>query len=313
MSDEIWNMDDSWVLKAIMENVADSIYIKDRHCRIVRASLKMAMTNGLTDPKEIIGKTDTDLYGEEFGHKTSVDDLHLMDTGKPLIGLVESHLLENGQVNWTSTTKLPLRNDNGEIIGLLGITREINDLKRTEQDLQHIATHDILTGLPNRYLFFNRLEHAISRAKRQNKSFAILYVDLDNFKTVNDRFGHDHGDHVLKEVAALLRISLRESDTIARFGGDEFVLLVEDIEDQIEPTQISQRILDNLTNDKSMNLKDVILGASIGISIYPDNGKEASTLINAADHAMYQAKEKRNSWKLFTFPKAPTEDSLKYD
>ena len=303
MPEELWNMDDSWFLRAIMENVADSIYFKDRYCRIVRASLKMALTNGLTNPDELTGKTDIDLYGEEFGQKTRVDDLYVMDSGQPLIGIVESHQMQNGAINWTSTTKLPLKNKQGEIIGLLGITREINDLKRTELDLQHIATHDILTGLPNRYLFFNRLEHAICRAKRQEKSFAVLYIDLDNFKSVNDCFGHDRGDRTLKDVAALLKYLTRESDTVARIGGDEFVLLIEDISKRDEPMQIAQRILDTLEQDAGFTTEQCRLGASIGISLYPDDGIDASVLINAADHAMYQAKEIRNTWKFFTLPK----------
>ena len=121
----------------------------------------------------------------------------MMETGIPIVGLVEGNQTKNGETNWTSTTKLPIRNIKGEIIGLLGITREINDLKKIEMDLQHIATHDLLTSLPNRYLFFDRLDQAILRAKRYQTSFALLYLDLDRFKRINDRNGHDAGDKFL--------------------------------------------------------------------------------------------------------------------
>ena len=223
MKEELWHMDDTWLLNAIMNNVADSIYIKDRQCRIVRASKKMAQDCGFSDPAKLIGQTDRTLFSEDFGEKTAIDDLHLMESGQPLIGLVENHTLDNGEINWTSTTKLPLRNETGEIIGMLGITREINELKRTELDLQHIATHDILTSLPNRYLFFNRLEHAICRAKRQNCVFAVLFIDLDHFKVINDQLGHDTGDQILKKIALSIKSILRESDTVGRIGGDEFM------------------------------------------------------------------------------------------
>jgi diguanylate cyclase (GGDEF)-like protein/PAS domain S-box-containing protein len=304
MENELSKMDDSWFLKAIMENVSDSIYFKDRNCIIQKASRKMAITNRLESPEELIGKTDIDLYGYEFGSKTQIDDLHVMDSGQSLIGLVESHHLENGETNWTSTSKLPLRNKQGKVIGLLGITREINDLKRIELDLQHMATHDILTTLPNRYLFFNRLEHAISRAKRQEKIFAVMYIDLDNFKLVNDQLGHDAGDRMLKEVAELMQSIVRESDTVARIGGDEFILLVEPISNFEEAAQIAQRILHEIHEDEKLDVVGEKLSASIGVSFFPQDGNEASTITKAADQAMYKAKEKKNTFKYFEYPKS---------
>jgi diguanylate cyclase (GGDEF)-like protein/PAS domain S-box-containing protein len=305
MNDELWHMDDTWYLNAIMENVADSIYIKDRQCRIVRASKKMAQSCGFSDPSKLIGQTDRTLFGQELGEKTAIDDLHVMDTGQPLIGLVENHVLKNGEINWTSTTKLPLRNDQGEIIGMLGITREINELKRTELDLQHIATHDILTSLPNRYLFFNRLEHAICRAKRQDCVFAILFIDLDHFKMINDQLGHDSGDQILKVIALSLKNLLRESDTVARIGGDEFVLLLENIQNHEEPAVVAMRILTELIIIMNSHSLDAKLGASIGISLYPQDSKDASGLIKAADHAMYQAKTEGNTFRFYAYPQIP--------
>lgn len=310
MNEELWQMDDTWFLNAIMNNVADSIYIKDRQCRIVRASKKMAQDCGFSDPAKLIGQTDRTLFSEDFGEKTAIDDLHLMESGIPLIGLVENHTLENGEINWTSTTKLPLRNETGEIIGMIGITREINELKRTELDLQHIATHDILTSLPNRYLFFNRLEHAICRAKRQDCIFAVLFIDLDHFKLINDQLGHDTGDQILKKIAMSIKSILREADTVGRIGGDEFVLLIENIQNHEEPAMVAMRILTELIilmNSLSLNAK---LGASIGISLYPQDSKDASGLIKAADYAMYQAKTEGNTFRFYTFPQMPEGSEL---
>ena len=146
-------------------------------------------------------------------------------------------------INWTSSSKLPLKNAAGEIVGLVGITREINELKQKEMDLQHIATHDRLTSLPNRYLFFDRLEQTINRAKRNQTLCAILFLDLDHFKIINDQQGHDAGDEFLKLVAIQLQNAVRISDTVARLGGDEFAILLETIRDETEACGVAERII----------------------------------------------------------------------
>ena len=202
MVEDFEGMDDSLILKALMENMADSIYFKDRDCRLLWVNRKLVTSLGLDDSQEIIGKTDVELFGEEFGRKTMIDDIQVMKTGQPMVGVVEFRYLPDGGVNWTSTSKLPIRDENNEVIGLLGITREINELKHAELELQFLATHDALTTLPNRYLVLDRMEQTIRRCKRNNGKFAVLYIDLDGFKGINDRFGHDAGDQVLKQIAA---------------------------------------------------------------------------------------------------------------
>ena len=139
-------IEDSWVLNTLMENTADSIYIKDRQCRLWRISRKMALDLGANDPSEIYGKTDVELFGEELGNRTLIEDKEVMEQGIPKVGLIEKYINKKGDVNWTSTTKLPLKDANGTIIGLLGITREINDIKSSEMGFQWLATHDLLTG-----------------------------------------------------------------------------------------------------------------------------------------------------------------------
>ena len=157
---------DVFLFGALMETTADSIYFKDRECRLLRVSRKMAKDLGFSDPAELVGKTDVDLFGEEFGQGTRLDDLRIMETNRPIIGMIESRQLENGQTNWTLTSKLPLHDESGAVIGLVGITREINEIRQTEVALQHLATHDTLTDLPNRFLMVDRLEQLLARAKR---------------------------------------------------------------------------------------------------------------------------------------------------
>jgi diguanylate cyclase (GGDEF)-like protein len=265
----------------------------------------MALDLGYEHPSKLMGKTDRDLFGEEFGQKTMLDDLHVMETGLPIIGLVESRSLPNGEVNWTSTTKLPIRDQSGKVLGLLGITREINELKRAELDLQHLATHDLLTSLPNRYLLLDRLEQTILRAKRNKALFAVLYIDLDGFKVINDRYGHDAGDKALKQIAHRINDNVRSSDTVARMGGDEFAVILDTINKQEDAMLVAQKIGEKIGVDFAVNSFRVRVTASIGISVYPEHGLSAAALLKAADHAMYQAKAKNNACVFFTPPMIP--------
>ena len=175
--------------RALMENTEDSIYFKDRDCRLLGVSQRMAVNLGFSDPSELVGKTDIDLFGESFGRRTLMEDLKIMESGEPIIGIVESRVLEGSALNWTSTTKVPIRDGSGNVIGLMGITREINELKRAEMDLQHLATHDQLTDLPNRYLLMDRMAQTIAHAARGRSIFAVLFLDIDDFKATNDQYG----------------------------------------------------------------------------------------------------------------------------
>ncbi|MGZ5300558.1 MAG: diguanylate cyclase domain-containing protein, partial [Actinomycetota bacterium] len=187
-------LSEDFQFRALMQNTEDSIYFKDRGCRLLRVSRRMARSLGFSDPSELVGKTDIDLFGESFGRRTFLEDLRIMESNEPIIGLVESRRMEGSEMNWTLTTKVPLHDASGNVIGLMGITREINELKRTELDLQHLATHDPLTDLPNRYLLVDRLSQTLAHARRSRSIFAVLFLDVDDFKSINDARGHEFGD-----------------------------------------------------------------------------------------------------------------------
>ena len=287
------SLDDGFLFRSLMETMVDSIYFKDRQCRLVRVNRKMALDLGRADPAELIGRTDIELFGREFGETTMLDDARIMETDEPIIGLTESRQLESGQVNWTLTTKTPLHDLSGTVVGLLGITREINELKRAEMTLEHLATHDTLTGLPNRYLMFDRLNQLLVRAARYGLSFAILFIDLDGFKRINDSRGHDVGDLVLRGVAERLTRNLRAADTVARIGGDEFVVLLESLRAGPDATALADKIRSTVGMPFALPGGDAAVTVSIGIGQYPDDGRDAEELLKAADVAMYRAKRRR--------------------
>jgi diguanylate cyclase (GGDEF)-like protein/PAS domain S-box-containing protein len=292
-------LSEEFQFRALMENTEDSIYFKDRACRLLRASRRMAQNLGFTDPSELVGKTDIDLFGEAFGQRTFLEDLRIMESDEPIIGLVESRLLGPTEMNWTLTTKVPLHDGSGMVIGLMGITREINELKATELDLQHLATHDPLTGLPNRYLLIDRLTRTLAHAERSRSVFAVLFIDVDDFKAINDARGHEFGDLVLQSLGAILTGSIRGSDTVARIGGDEFVIILETLGGRQDAKLVAEKILRGVAKPFTLDQHQVSITVSIGISFYPDNTGDAEVLLRAADYAMYLAKgQGKNGWQV---------------
>ncbi|MDD3481319.1 bifunctional diguanylate cyclase/phosphodiesterase [Azovibrio restrictus] len=185
-------------------------------------------------------------------------------------------------------------------INYVGVFLDISQIKTSEQRLQHLAQHDPLTGLPNRQLFLSRLEHALERSVRQQCSGAVLILDLDQFKHVNDSLGHPAGDELLQVVASRLRRSLRDQDTLARLGGDEFLILLEDQRDAEGVAIVAEKLLQSLAQPFHISSgNEVYMGASIGICLYPQDGDHAATLIQHADSALYQAKALGRSTSCF--------------
>ncbi len=163
-------------------------------------------------------------------------------------------------------------------------------LKRTNEQVTELAHHDSLTGLPNRILFYDRLNQAIFRASREKEVFAILYLDLDGFKEVNDRFGHDVGDALLCEAARRIRASVRASDTVARMGGDEFTVILCNVKTVANKDRVAEKIIEAISNPFLLNGKECSVSVSIGIALYPEHGQTAEQLVKIADAAMYLAK-----------------------
>lgn len=207
---------------------------------------------------------------------------------------------KNGEVYPEWLTITAIRNDAGDIYQYAGIFCDISERKSQEYQIRRLAYFDELTKLPNRRLFSDRLNMAVARSKRHDERLAIMFVDLDHFKKINDTLGHNTGDTILVEAAERLKHCTREEDTVARMGGDEFILLFPDIESVEEVTKVAQRIVEAFSNPFVVGTEKMFVTASIGISVFPDDGEDAETIIKNADAAMYRSKDGgRSTFNLF--------------
>lgn len=200
----------------------------------------------------------------------------------------------SGERPYVQISATPRRAD-GEIVGFQAIVRDVTERKAFEERLERRALHDQLTGLPNRTLFWDRLTHALERAARGEGSVAVCFIDLDGFKVVNDELGHSAGDRVLREVAGRIRAGFRQEDTVARFGGDEFTVLLEQVEDRSDLERAAGRVAATLDEPVRVEGTSYRLAASIGISLAEDPGVDPDELVRRADLAMYRAKEREGT------------------
>lgn len=221
----------------------------------------------------------------------------VQETGQP-VTVVHNHMI-NKKLRIVELNASPLYNAEGELYAVIEVARDITErqqveelLSENEKRLHHLAHHDPLTDLPNRLLFEDRLQQALSKARRSRKQVALFFLDLDHFKEINDNLGHAVGDLLLVDIANRLRSCIRESDTVARLGGDEFLVLQEEVESIERVEQMAERICQTLTHELSRDSYHQRVSASIGISIYPEDGNSGQELLTKADQAMYQAKGK---------------------
>lgn len=240
--------------------------------------------------EEAIGQTVSILHvPEDFEHVTAEVISAVEQSGK-WTGEVKM-LHKDGHIGWIESMCVPIFDDNNQMIGALGINRDITDRIKETERLAHLAHYDNLTKIPNRYLLLERISHLITQSERNDNNFSLLYIDLDKFKTINDTKGHAFGDQILKETASRILQTIRHSDTIARIGGDEFVLLLENTSDKNIIMSISEAIIETLNRAFFVNNEVVHISCSIGVSIYPEDGVTTDALLAKADRAMYKAKE----------------------
>lgn len=259
--------------------------------------------------EELIGKTDFDLpWGEGYASTYRSDDVEVMNSGDTKHLSEYEELDQNGnRVIWQSC-RVALKDSTGVVTGLLCVYEDITERRLNEEvlheqkdTLHHQAHHDDLTSLPNRALFQQRLNNAIIEGNKHNKPFALLFIDLDQFKQINDSLGHDVGDLVLQEVAERLQTHIRQEDCLARIGGDEFTILLNSFNSNQDVSLFTQRILENIKEAIQIDGHTFYLSCSIGISLYPNDSTSTEELLKFADTAMYRAKNQgRNNAQFYT-------------
>ena len=235
----------------------------------------------------------------------SADDwakhIAILDAHQPFRDLELSRPDESGKTVWITISGEPVFDSSGAFKGYRGVGKEISERKQDEERIQFLANHDALTSLPNRTMFSDVLNLAIQSARRYHRSFAVLFIDLDRFKIINDTMGHDAGDKLLKEMGVRLSETVRSSDVVARLGGDEFVVLVQEVSEAKQVDAVARKILSALVEPIVMQSQECRVTASIGICMYPTDAQDEKTLMKNADIAMYRAKEDgKNTYKFYS-------------
>lgn len=272
----------------VFETTADAIVISDADDRVVAMNAAFTKLTGF-EPEDMLGKpvAESPFRPSDPGAYAARQQ-QLMDEGSVTTEVLRYRKDGSPLPCWL--TKTFVRDDTGAIVTYLRVFTDISKLKDAQSKLMWLANLDVLTGLPTRRIFDDRLERALRRAERAGGSVGLLYVDLDHFKTINDMHGHDAGDTVLREVSRRMKQCVRASDSLCRLGGDEFTVVMEDATLPGAAHEVAERIIWALDPPVDVGGNAVACRASIGIAIYPDHGRDAETLLKRADMAMYQAK-----------------------
>lgn len=282
----------------IMDNTPAIVFVKDREGRYLFINRIFEKIFQISN-QDIQGKTDFDILPYQVAVELGETDDRVFKTDKAL-ELEETLPLSDGDHTYLAI-KFPLKNSAGETYALCGISTDISQRKDQEDRIQHQAYHDALTDLPNRLLVLDRLTQLLNETSRTGELVAVIFLDLDNFKTVNDSLGHGVGDQVLIEAASRLTAVVRGGDTVGRLGGDEFVILLHGLKEADDTLPVAENLLNQFRQAFCLDGREFMLTASIGIAISPEDGRESSELLRKADSAMYYAKDQgRNIFSYFT-------------
>ena len=286
------------LISTVFENSKEGMVILDKDMKVVSvnqafckmAELEMETARG-NIPEFISSLMSTDT-GSEIQYSLEKSDYWMGEiTGRKIDGA--SYPL------WLTVNAV--KDYTGQLTNYVAMLTDVSDIKRSQEELEYVATHDSLTGLPNRVLFHDRLQQAVARTLRTGSVGALFFLDLDRFKNVNDNLGHHVGDDLLKQVSERLRGVCRSSDTLARLGGDEFTLVVEGLEELSELALIAEKLLQAFLDRFSLGTYKLEISVSIGISVFPKDSSNVNELIKHADTAMYSAKESgRNTYRFYT-------------
>ena len=285
------------LISKVFEKSNDAILITDENTKIIETNIAFEKITGYTNI-EVLGKNPSLLQSN--WHE------------KNFYKIIWKNIIENGYwegeiwdrrkngevfVNKTFISKIESK---GKVTNYIGISKDITQSKEYENHIKQLAYYDVLTGLPNRTLFEQNLDLVINDCKRYDRRFGLVFLDLDDFKAVNDNFGHLIGDKLLQNIANILMASVRQSDSVARLGGDEFILIIKDLKKNSDINTVAEKIISEISKKIIIDSHELNVGVSIGISIYPDNTKSSIELIKKADIAMYNSKNNgKNQYSYF--------------
>ena len=276
------------LIKAVEQSPV-SVIITDTRGVIEYVNPKFTHLMGFSSA-EAIGKTPRIIKGGYLPREFYQEMWRTIQAGQEWHGVFHNRT-KSGALVWEVASISPIRDDHGAITHFVGVKEDITELKNLQEQVDHMARHDQLTGLPNRFFFNDRAQQALAQARRRNSKFALLYMDLNEFKKVNDNLGHEAGDKVLAAIGQRLSLHIRETDTLARMGGDEFTVLLTDVEGEDSAERVATMLIELI--QESVHVRpgqEAKVGLAIGIALYPQDGQTIDELTTHADRAMYQVK-----------------------
>jgi diguanylate cyclase (GGDEF)-like protein/PAS domain S-box-containing protein len=285
--------------RSLTELSSDWYWEMDAELRFTYVSEGIRKVRGV-DPASLVGKRRWE-YANVSGDEDMMRHRATLEAHLPFRDFVLARRGADGRVTYVSHTGRPILDDRGQFRGYRGVARDVTATVEAEAKLARLAHYDALTGLPNRGLLQGRLKRAMARADRAQSLLAVLFLDLDRFKEINDSLGHAAGDAMLQEAARRLAGCLRQTDTVARIGGDEFTILLEDVRSVEEISRVADKLLAVMAERAEIGGQELFLSTSIGITVYPLDEQDADTLMRNADLAMYHAKQEgRNNVQFFS-------------
>jgi diguanylate cyclase (GGDEF)-like protein/PAS domain S-box-containing protein len=276
--------------RTILEEIQDNYFETDLAGNFIFVNDSMSRTLGYSK-EELIGMNYRTFAAKEDAEVVYRDFNRVYRTGETMKGLAYKFVDRYGNVGFNELSVSAIKDETGKVIAFRGIARDVNERMRLERELNDIATHDFLTGLPNRMLLQDRLNVALAGARRNRTMLAVMMLDLDRFKVVNDTFGHSMGDKVLRAAGERLVALVRKSDTVARVGGDEFLVLLPKVANLEDTIKVAHKILGAFRKPFILNDHKIRITTSVGIASYPEDGEDSDALLRNADIAMYWAKE----------------------
>jgi diguanylate cyclase (GGDEF)-like protein/PAS domain S-box-containing protein len=291
----------NWVLSSHIENTPMAVVEWDKHLDLIRWSPRAEAIFGWK-AEEVLGTSLRQwklVFGDDVPKVDAVIQSMLMGERSSTTSM-NRNIRRDGSIIWCEWHNSVLRDENGDILSILSFAQDVSDRVDAQEKLEAMATHDALTGLPNRALLHLQLAETLDRARHRQRQVAVLFIDLDRFKNVNDSLGHRMGDELLRMIGRRLGLALRKGDFLARLGGDEFTVLLENLEDAEGAAQVAAKLLEVIQQPYWVHGHAVHVSASIGLSIFPDDGDDPDTLLKNADVAMYRAKDAgKNVYQFF--------------